>query len=189
MSWNKMTWVFIQCALDLTDVEATSTAPNAICCGLLCIGKSKCRLEAHFANHLSCVCNGHLELVVAHHFNSPPYSHPNLTVFNLLHSQSEAKHKLEEQHLIYRLIILQPNSINNVFSNLPLNGLLCSFHILIHPGPLSWPFISSPPPFSICLLFTHSTHSVVDPGKATHKAIQLWIQHRQEKGNNSPNEH
>lgn len=71
----------------------------------------------HFTKHLHSV----------HHFSSPSHSHTDLYVLGLLHCQSEATSKLEEQHLIYRSASLSPNGIN-------IPHLFCCYLLLSHFG-------------------------------------------------------
>lgn len=63
------------------------------------------------------IVRGLRTLPVANHFTSPSHSYTDLSVLGRLHCRSEATHKLNEQHLIFRLDNLQPNGMNNKYSN------------------------------------------------------------------------
>ncbi|XP_059814227.1 ATP synthase F(0) complex subunit C3, mitochondrial-like isoform X1 [Hypanus sabinus] len=57
------------------------------------------------------------DLPVPTGFNSASHSHSDMSVHGLLYCHDEAKLRLEEQHLIYRLGSLQPLGVNIEFSN------------------------------------------------------------------------
>ncbi|XP_059827357.1 divergent protein kinase domain 1C isoform X2 [Hypanus sabinus] len=86
-------------------------------CGLLYIGETRCRLGDRFVKHLRSVCHNRQDLPVATHFNSASHSHLDMSIHGLLYCHDEAKLRMEEQHLIYRLGSLQPGGMNIEFSN------------------------------------------------------------------------
>lgn len=81
------------------------------------IRKTNHRLGEGFAKHLHSVHQGMLDPLagmldplVAIDFNFP--FHSDVLVLDLRHCQSEAKHKAEEQNLIFCLACLQLNNMN-----------------------------------------------------------------------------
>ncbi|XP_059813988.1 uncharacterized protein LOC132385781 [Hypanus sabinus] len=67
--------------------------------------------------HLRSVHRNRQDLPVATHFNSASHSHSDMSIHGLLYCHDEAKPRLEEQHLIYRLGSLQPFGLNIEFSH------------------------------------------------------------------------
>eukprot|EP00061_Rhincodon_typus_P002362 g17342.t1 len=78
-------------------------------CGLLYIGDTKWRLRDHFVEHLRSVRDKRQYLPIVNHFNSPSHSLGDMSILGFLRYHNDATHKLEEQHLIFRLGSLQPN--------------------------------------------------------------------------------
>lgn len=69
--------------------------------GLLHIGETKHWLGDRYVEHLRSVRLGLRDLPVAKYFNSPSYSHADLSALGLFPGQSEATLKLEVQQLIF----------------------------------------------------------------------------------------
>eukprot|EP00061_Rhincodon_typus_P001085 g13675.t1 len=96
----------------------TCTSANVIYCircfrcGLLYIGETKQRLGDHFVEHLHSVRDKHQHLSVANYFNSPFHSLGDMSILGLLQCHNDVTRKLEEQQLIFRLGILQPDGLN-----------------------------------------------------------------------------
>eukprot|EP00061_Rhincodon_typus_P005689 g25515.t1 len=72
-------------------------------CELLYIGKMEHRLGGRFTEHLCSVHKKDPELPVACHLNTLPCFLANISVSGLVQFSSEARRKLEEQHLIFHL--------------------------------------------------------------------------------------
>eukprot|EP00061_Rhincodon_typus_P002619 g18024.t1 len=66
----------------------------------------------HFTEHLQSTRKKGPEPTVACHSNAPPCSLANISACGVLQCSCEAQHKLEEQHLIFRLGTLQPSRFN-----------------------------------------------------------------------------
>eukprot|EP00061_Rhincodon_typus_P014649 g41807.t1 len=98
----------------------TCTSANVVyrCCrcGLLYIGETKWRLRNCFVAHLRSVHDKQQHLPVANHFNSRSHSLDDTSILGLLQCHNDATRKLEEQHLIFHLRNLQPNSLNADFT-------------------------------------------------------------------------
>eukprot|EP00061_Rhincodon_typus_P010007 g33938.t1 len=86
------------------------------CCGLLYIGETKQRLRDRFVEHLRSVGDKRQYLPVTNHFNSPSHSLGYISILGLLMCHNDATWKLEAQHLVFRLGILQPNGLNVDFT-------------------------------------------------------------------------
>eukprot|EP00061_Rhincodon_typus_P004939 g23771.t1 len=81
-------------------------------CDLLYIGETKRRLRDCLMEHLHLVHDKQQHLPVVNYFNSPYQSLDNMSILGLLQCHNDAIWKLEEQHLIFRLGIQQPNGLN-----------------------------------------------------------------------------
>eukprot|EP00061_Rhincodon_typus_P001236 g14131.t1 len=100
----------------------TCTSINVVYCiacsryGFLYIGETKRRLGDCVEEHLRSVHDHQQDLLVTNHFNSPSHSLGDMSILGLLQCHNDANHKLEEQHLTFRLRSLQPNGLNMDFT-------------------------------------------------------------------------
>eukprot|EP00061_Rhincodon_typus_P012919 g38973.t1 len=90
-------------------------------CGLLYTGETKCRLGYRFVEHLHSVCDKRQHLLVANHFNFSSHSLGDRSILGLLQCHNDTTHKLEEQHLIFRLGSLQPGGLNIEFTSFKIS--------------------------------------------------------------------
>ncbi|XP_072428538.1 uncharacterized protein [Chiloscyllium punctatum] len=72
-------------------------------CGLLYIGETGRLLAEHFREHLWDTRTNQPNHPVAQHFNSPSHSTKDMQVLGLLHRQTRATRRLEEERLIFHL--------------------------------------------------------------------------------------
>eukprot|EP00061_Rhincodon_typus_P014426 g41433.t1 len=88
--------------------------------GLLYIGETKQRLGDCFVEHLHSL-HDKQHLPVANHFNSSSQSVDDMSILGFLQCHNDATHKLEEQHLTFRLGSLQPNGLNVDFTSFKIS--------------------------------------------------------------------
>eukprot|EP00061_Rhincodon_typus_P000465 g11801.t1 len=67
-----------------------------------------------FVEDIRSVRNKQLHFPVANHFNSPSHSSDDMSI---LQCHNDATRRVQEQHLIFRLGMLQPNGINVDFTS------------------------------------------------------------------------
>eukprot|EP00061_Rhincodon_typus_P003130 g19361.t1 len=90
------------------------------------LGETRRRLGYRFEAHLRSVRDKQHHLPVTIHYNSPSHSLDDMTILGCLQCHNDTTHKLEEQHLIFRLGSLQPNGLNMEFTSFKISPPLAS---------------------------------------------------------------